>query len=378
MTRNFNNQRRENERPYSRRPSPGRSGEERSPRSARPRLSRDMVDRGWEHGARQNHADYRASSTNNGQPSRDNWKRNQSSYQPSAQNSRNNRKPYGNRQDSYRQSGPTSRSNGRTRSYESSMRNFDEQRYNEYRGYSDRPGGAGHRPGYRENAGRPDSRSQYREQGQNRGYPQRDNQQSHSTDRGNRQFRSADSENRPYRNGPQRDTHNPRRQSRSPQRGGNFSRRPGEYRQPRSEQELFEGDYERFDASNADRHPGSQYQDSPDTPAQVERHTTRLPGGRVLKGPRDAQRRDAEFWTDIAHESDELLKPIEAATTMEEDTPHSMDNPSDSPAGEKPKPRTRNASAATRGSKSNAKQRVPKSRSNGPRPSQRGYKWPTP
>src|SRR5207302_84333 len=110
MTKNFDKQPRDDERPYSRNSSSGRNGEERSPRPARPRLNRNAVDRAWENGARQNHADYRARSprsTQHGQPPRDNWRSNQPSDQPSAQNSRDNRKPYrpyGNRQDDHRQS----------------------------------------------------------------------------------------------------------------------------------------------------------------------------------------------------------------------------------------------------------------------------------
>src|SRR5437867_3441085 len=140
MTRNFNKQRRENERPYSRSSSSGRYGDGRSPRPARPRLNRDTVDRAWENGARQNHADYRTRGNNTSQPPRDNRRRSQFSDQSSAQNSRNNRKPYGS-QDNYRHRERTSHGTyePRARSFESGMRNFNQQRYseNEHRGYSD-------------------------------------------------------------------------------------------------------------------------------------------------------------------------------------------------------------------------------------------------
>src|SRR6266849_1462682 len=165
MTRDFNKQRRVNERPYSRSSSSGRDGEERSSRPARPRLNRDMVDRAWENGARQNHADYRSRD--------DNRNRNQYSDQPSAQNSRNNRKPYGNRQNNYRDSERTSQSNDgpRPRSYESSRRRLDDQRYNEFQhqGYPDRPERTDPPTGYRENAQQPGSRSPYRDREQYRG-----------------------------------------------------------------------------------------------------------------------------------------------------------------------------------------------------------------
>src|SRR5579859_7108905 len=134
MTRDFNKQRRVNERPYSRSSSSGRYGEERSPRPARPRLNRDMVDRAWENGARQNHADYRTRDDAKSQPPRDNRRRSQYSDQPSAQNGRNNRNPSGNQQNSYRPGERTPQSNNgsRPRSFESGMRNFNQRRYNEY------------------------------------------------------------------------------------------------------------------------------------------------------------------------------------------------------------------------------------------------------
>src|SRR5690242_16580685 len=91
MTRDFSKHRRDDERPSSRNSSSGRYGEERSPRPARPRLNRQAVDRAWENGAPQNHADYRGGRNNNnlnGQPPRNN-RRNSQFDQPSAQYSRN-------------------------------------------------------------------------------------------------------------------------------------------------------------------------------------------------------------------------------------------------------------------------------------------------
>src|SRR5438876_3398298 len=129
MTRDFNNQRREDPQSDSRGSSSRRFGEERPSRSARPRLNRDMVDRAWENGARQNHADYRTRSESNSHPPRDSRRPNQHSNQYSAQNSSNGRKPYGNRKDNYRPGEHSSRSNNgpRPRSFESSMRTFDGQ-----------------------------------------------------------------------------------------------------------------------------------------------------------------------------------------------------------------------------------------------------------
>src|SRR5579859_7226367 len=118
MTKEFNKQQRNDSRPSFRKPSPGRYGDERSPRPARPRLNRETVDRAWENGAPQNHADYRGSRNNNnrsGQPPRDSRRRDSQFDQSSAQNSRNRpnspsnygrpntSRPFGNRWDNHRQ-----------------------------------------------------------------------------------------------------------------------------------------------------------------------------------------------------------------------------------------------------------------------------------
>src|SRR5205823_9616036 len=117
MTRDFSKQRRDDERPSSRNSSSGRYGEERSPRPARPRLNREAVDRAWENGAPQNHADYRGGRNSNrhGQPPRDSRQRDSQFDQSSARYSRdrpnspsnygshNSSRPYGNRQDNHRQ-----------------------------------------------------------------------------------------------------------------------------------------------------------------------------------------------------------------------------------------------------------------------------------
>jgi hypothetical protein len=374
MTRDFNKQRRDNERPYSRHSSSSRYGEERSPRPARPRLNRETVDRAWENGARPNHHDYHARNTNQSQPPRDNWRRNQQSGQPSAQNSRNNRKPYENRQGSYRygERTPNGTSGARPRSPESGMRNFNEQYYDEHRGYSDRPGRSDTRPGYRESTQHSDSRSQFRGQGQNRGPRGRD------FDRETRGPRSFDRGNRSSRNEPQPDTRNPRWQSRPARQQGEFSRRPQEFTRYGSDHEQFEGDYERFDASNAAQHTASPSRKYTDTRRQSEeRPVTQRPDVFVRESTQDVPRKHAEFREEIAQEADELVAPVvkpPAIPTTEED----MERSPDLPAKGKPKSRARTASAAKPASKTKARQSKPKPRSTGPKPSQRGYKWPTP
>src|SRR5215467_1685698 len=99
MTRQFNNQPRDDSRPPSRNIPSSRYQEEQSSRPARPRLSRAMVDRGWENGTPRHHADYRPR-TSNGRAPHNNWRKSQeagdSSYGGPAGNRTN-----GNRQSNY-------------------------------------------------------------------------------------------------------------------------------------------------------------------------------------------------------------------------------------------------------------------------------------
>jgi hypothetical protein len=396
MTRDFNNQRREYPQSDSRSSSSRRYGEERSSRPARPRLNRDMVDRAWENGARQNHADYRTRSDSNSHPPRDNRRPNQYS----AQNSTNGRKPYGNRQDSYRPGERSPRSNNgpRPRSFESSMRTFDDQKYNQYerRGYSNQPYRDEYRPGNRENSQHPNSRSQYqgrdpyrgsqardydRDGRQPRSYD-RDQRQARDYDRDGRQPRSYDRDKRSSRDASGPDTHNPRWQSRPARQHDNYPRKPSDSKRYGAEQELFEGDYEHFEASDSAQPPTRQTRVDTDASQPLEeRHVTRLPDGRVLKGTLNEQHRNAEFWTEIAQESDELVQQIGPSNTQEVTTKHPADFPTTASTKGKPKSRTHTASASMRErktTKAKVRQSTPKPRSTGPKPSQRGYKWPTP
>jgi len=104
---------------------------------------------------------------------------------------------------------------------------------------------------------------------------------------------------------------------------------------------------------------------------------THLPDGRVLKGSRPAQRRQAHFWTDVADETQTLIKPLE---TKQANTHKQAKNGASAKTGTPKtshKPRTHKASAVTRDKKSRGKQAVTKPRSTGPKPSQRGFQWPT-
>jgi hypothetical protein len=112
-----------------------------------------------------------------------------------------------------------------------------------------------------------------------------------------------------------------------------------------------------------------------------ERHVTRLPDGRVLKGPRQVQRKNEEFWTDVAQETDSLISEVHPVTENEQvsDSPATSPRKSrkQTPTGT-PKAPARKASEVARVRKSRGKESAPKAKSSGPRPSQRGYQWPKP
>ena len=266
---------------------------------------------------------------------------------------------------------------------------------------------------------------------------ERDRRPARGFDRDNRSARPFDRDNRGSEGGrpprrferdrrsssaPQRDSENPRWQSRPQQsiQQGSFQRQ--EYGDSPSEH--FEGDYERFNAPQYQdqgqreyprRSPRRPFQnrktgDQPSVPAeeQEERHVTRLPDGRVLKGPRPAQRKNAAFWTDIAKETEGLvdhvdtpLVPNESETSEAQDTGEALqatplhvipaseeqvqeatslpivsDGDEETPRTLR-KPRSRAASEIARSKKAKAKATPVKPRSTGPKPSRRGFKWPT-
>jgi hypothetical protein len=400
MTRDFNNQRREDPQSDSRGSSSRRFEEKRPSRPARPRLNRDMVDRAWENGARQNHADYRTRSDSNTPSTRDNRRPNQHTNRYSAQNSSNGRKPYGNRQDNYRpgERSPRSTNGPRPRNFDSSMRTFDDQHYNQYerRGYAKQPYQDDYRPGNNRNPQPPHSRTQNQGRDQYRG-PQRreidrnsssprnferDQRQARGYDRDTRQPRSYDRDKQTSRNSSGPDTQNPRWQSRPERRQNNYSNRSFENTRYEQAGELFEGDYEHFDSINTVQpHTHQTKVDSRASHRPEDHIVTHLPDGRVLKGTPDEQHRDAEFWTEIAQESDELVKQVESSHAQEVSTKHPTDLPTADSTKRKPGSRTHTASESKRErktTKSKVRQSTPKPRSTGPKPSQRGYKWPTP
>jgi hypothetical protein len=149
------------------------------------------------------------------------------------------------------------------------------------------------------------------------------------------------------------------------------------YDYPEIDNAMFEGDYERFTANtqepahrvrHIDTHKRTQNRHTNSVPEP--HHMTPLSDGHVLKGPRSQQRKQAQFWTEVSEESDELLSNIHTQEAEQEYT-----NEQSSTEEEKAhRSRSQAASAVTRKRKSSA---------NGNsgtilRPSQRGFKWPTP
>jgi hypothetical protein len=131
---------------------------------------------------------------------------------------------------------------------------------------------------------------------------------------------------------------------------------------------------------------------------QPERHVTRLPDGRVLKGPRPAQRKNAQFWTDVSKDTNNLLDSVadkeptrqtsqeependvvdapvaqEVLTTIDEPTEDVADqqetSSDEASSATSRKRRARSASAVTRSKKTTSSSAL--------KPSQRGFKWPT-
>ena len=407
MTRDYNNQRRDNARPFSRNQSPNRPGSERTPRQARPRLNRETVDRAWESGAPNRHADYRTRSSagSNSQPPRNRQHSNQPSEHYSTQN---DRRPFGNRQNSDRRFERTPNGNAapRSRSFDSDRRNFDDRR-----SYSDGPHRNGTGPGFRDNSRRYEQRPQFRDDDQSRGYqgrgPRRYDRQPRDFDPDNRSPRNAERQpgnfkrdKRSPRNfdGPGRSsyqaqrpgTQNPRWQSRPEAQRGRSYQDQQHFNELAPQNEQFEGDYERFDRPKQQRRPADRpyrRSETPDRkrPETEERHVTRLPDGRVLKGSRPLQRRKAEFWTGVENEAESLIDQVhpDSTSTEKQADQRPAEAPREPSAREKAtpksqhKPRVRAASAVKRERKPGAKKGAARGSSTSPKPSQRGFKWPT-
>jgi hypothetical protein len=98
---------------------------------------------------------------------------------------------------------------------------------------------------------------------------------------------------------------------------------------------------------------------------------TRLPDGRVLKGSRPAQRKNAQFWTEVAEDTEDLLGNVHPSSTEQEDKAEGPENDKAVETAPKKKSRTATPAAASREKKSGAT-RKPRAASS--RPSRRSSK----
>lgn len=419
MTRDYNKQR-DNARPFSRNQSPNRPGAERFPRQDRPRLNRETVDRAWESGAPNRHADYRPRSSS--QPPRNRWNNNQPS-----EHAQYGRRPSGNRQNDDRsfERTPNTNAGPRSRSFDPNRRNFDDRRGHQgHQGYPESPNRNGGRQGPRDNSRHYEQSSQFRDNDQGRGYQRPGSRRFEQQPRDfNPNYRSPRNgsqgnfkrDNRSPRNsgGPNRspygtrrpDEEHPRLRSRPQAQRGNSFEDQEHFNEREPENEQFEGDYERFDGPRQPKRPKVQPYERERSKA-TERHVTRLADGRVLKGSRPAQRKNAQFWTGIGDEAENLIDQVhsDSPSTGKQVDQRSEEALSGTPAqgkgkqkaqrapraqrvqkgqraqgaqGAKSKPRARASSAVKRERKSGAKKAVGTS-STVPRPSQRGFQWPSP
>lgn len=409
MTKNFSNQRRDDMRPSSRNASSGRYREEQSFKPARPRLNRDTVDRAWENGASRTYADYRPRQNAQTPPSQ-----RQGRPSPAFHRSQppQNRRPYESHQEPYRTPSSGFRA-GYQQRYEQSPEGGP-RRFNHggQRTPGGRPGLSSERwtrgpaprqrgyteqyqderpPRFREERPTTPGRSGYRNERGPRSF-----ERPGRPERGPRPFDHAEREREGFSRGrrtgaPQarRDSSNPRWQSR-PAAQHRYQERseypPARHDYPafrpeRSYDPQFEGDYEHFDTYQQAEQPESGY----------EKHVTRLPDGRVLKGSRPSQRKQARFWTGVEEETSSLMPQIPPAREIQE--PVEQPDIQEKPAAKTPRSRKQPESAArkvktVRTSRAGdaapraEKGKAGKKKTRGPqgpvtRPSQRGYKWPT-
>ena len=416
MTKHFSNQRREDTRPTSRETSTGHYREERSSRPARPRLSRDAVDRAWENGATRKYADYRPRQNapmpptqRQGRPAPA-FERSQPPYE---------RQTYGNRQDGRNGYGAPSSSfqNGR---YPSSPRprypEAGSRRFNEpgQRAPGGQPALSSERWTRNPTPRRDSYRERYRDEQPprfNRGgfdIPEQRGSYREERPRFDRSERERENFAHGKRSGaprPRRDSSNPRWQSR-PRPGAQreYPRYQG-YQEPRRAypepytratfrperpyerygrpgEAQFEGDYEHFETDEYKEQPAPAY----------EKHITPLPDGRVVKGSRPAQRKQARFWTEVEEEAGNLLPFSPAHSLQHEQATQEAPGPQPKPTKTRKQPASRahevKTVQTTRAGKvgpRHAKAKVARKKAGTSdaggqksvlRPSQRGFKWP--
>ena len=355
MTRDFNKQQRNDSRPPFRNSSSSNNNnrDERTPRPSRPRLNREVVDRAWESGAPQRHADYRP---------RDN-SRQGGQYNRSPRSSQGG--PYGNTRNSQggQQGQHSPRNSYDNTRYDNKPRvnnhdsDYSPRRDRDDRGFQDRRQGNGNYQGPRDTRGnsRDDYRSNRNESSSRFSHDDRRRQDNGRNSYGNDSqhfnrrddYRERDGgssgsnsnrryESRGYSQRPSQGRYQGRDER--PYENHNSDRRTSHQPSFENPQAQFEGDYESFNESRAyrqsderpSRPPRSDerpFRGSPKSPNRPntrerretgnqrderprERHVTPLPDGRVIKGPRPAQRRNARFWTEVAEETNELVNNV--------------------------------------------------------------------
>jgi hypothetical protein len=417
MTREFNqNQRYDSRPPYRGSSSNNRYGAEQPSRpTTRPRLNRAMVDRAWENGAPHRHADYKprhpneagTTQTNYGPNAQRNWRKAQPSEHSShdhAPHERDDSKRPSRYHDAHTQPHRSDySSNGyqgsRSRSTQPNNSFADQPPYRDQRGngneentYRTRNGhpNFSHTP-QEANRGRHNQESGQQASHRNGAYSYRTNPTNHVSNAGDRR----DQRTRPYdqREAPHRDNRFEGRQRTNfnEPRYPSYPATPGKQRESRSnrQSEQFEGDYEQFDhAPSRQPRDGRQKEERPpqaqsrrmEKPPEVERHVTPLPDGRVLKGPRTVQRKNAQFWTDISQDTEKLVNQVQTSEETAEKVADEQTQTSALPV-EQSAPTKRvvssRAKAAKRAASAARKGKTDRPVSNGPKPSQRGFKWPS-
>ena len=432
MTRNFSNQRRDGMHPSSRNSASDRHRDEQSSKPARPRLSRDAVDRAWENGATRTYADYHPRQNSPTSPAQRSG-RPAPAYERSRQPQ--NRRPNGPSQQSYGTPSSTSRPGGypQRQQPEDGPRRFNQPGYrapggqpglNSERwtrnaapqqsgGYAERnedsrpPRFQQSGPNSYGNANRP---PRFQQDGPNnygganrppRFQPNGGPDGYRSTDQ-SRSFERSDREREQFAHGQRggapragRDNYNPRWQSR-PGAQREYSNQQSEYSAPRNDyanerpgRAQFEGDYEHFtDHERAGTREPAARTERPE-PA-YERPVTRLPDGRVLKGSRPSQRKQAQFWHGVEGETSDLLSNVSTPQESGEAPAETEEVPQVRPTARPARPRKPSASGARKVKTvktvraDDAKPhsaKVARKNAQGPqkpvtRPSRRGYKWP--
>jgi hypothetical protein len=415
MTREFNQSQRYGSRPpYRGSSSNNRYGAEQPSRPTRPRLNRATVDRAWENGAPHRHADYKprhtneagTTQTNHGPNSQRNWHKAQPSEHSShdhASHERGYSKHPSRYHDAHTQ---PHRSDYSPNGYQGSRSRFTKPNnsFADQPPHRDQRGHGNEANTYRPHNGHPNfshtPQETYRgrhnqESGQQESHrnsassyrPNPTNRVNNGANHRDQRTRSYDQREAPHHNNrfegrQQTNSHAPRNPS--------YPAPPVKQRDNRKNRqfEQFEGDYEQFDYAPSDQSRNGRRWEERSPQAQskrteklseVERHVTPLPDGHVLKGPRPAQRKNAQFWTDISQETEKLVDQVQTPEVEQiaDEQPQKDTLPvkQDAPAKRVVSPR---AKAAKRAASAARKGKTDRPVSSGPKPSQRGFKWPSP